>query len=62
MEGFEVLKKKKDLALSASRNQMGYIGKYTVLKDQYSQLNNLIKKGWYKIFFSIQREDYAITA
>ena len=45
MVGFAAEKKKKDLALMDSHNQKTMMGIYTVLKDQYSQLNNLMKKG-----------------
>ena len=38
-------KKKKDRALRHKNIQIGYSNAYTVPKLQYSQLNNLIKKG-----------------
>jgi hypothetical protein len=45
MVGLAAEKKKKDLARMASPTQINMMGMYTVLKDQYSQCNNLIKNG-----------------
>src|SRR5688500_2685396 len=45
IEGFEAAKKKKDLARKHRSIQIGYSNVYTVPKLQYSQLNNLMKKG-----------------
>jgi hypothetical protein len=45
MEGLEAEKKKKDLARRHKKIHIGYIRRYTELKLQYSQLNNLIKNG-----------------
>ena len=45
MVGLAAEKKKKDLVLAASNAHTGNIQPYTALKDQYSQLKSLIKKG-----------------
>ena len=45
MAGFDAEKKKNDLARTDSKTQMGYIHPYTAPKLQYSQCNNLMKKG-----------------
>ncbi len=47
MEGLAAEKKKKERALMDSHNQYSTTGRYTVLNDQYSQLNSLIKKGFF---------------
>ena len=45
MPGFDAEKKKNDLALKLKNNHAGIVQKYTAPNDQYSQLNNRIKKG-----------------
>jgi len=45
MVGLEAEKKKNDRALIASNTHTGITQAYTALKDQYSQLKSLIKKG-----------------
>jgi hypothetical protein len=45
MVGFDVLKKKNDLAFKQRKNQYIKSGPYTTLKGQYSQLKSFIKKG-----------------